>query len=112
MSRFPIRLRLTLAFALAMAVLLAGTGAFLYLRLASSLDVAIDEGLEARAVDITALLARGAGTLSGTPEGTLADPDERFVQVLDGAAVVDATPQVSGQPRLGPAPVGQARAEE
>lgn len=112
MSRFPIRLRLTLAFALAMAVLLAGTGAFLYLRLASSLDVAIDEGLEARAVDITALLARGAGTLSGTPEGTLADPDERFVQVLDGAAVVDATPQVGGQPLLGPAEVEQALAEE
>ena len=43
MSRLPIRLRLTLAFALAMALVLAATGAFLYFRLQSSLDEAIDE---------------------------------------------------------------------
>ena len=45
MSRLPIRVRLTLAFALAMAVVLAATGAFLYMRLQSSLDEAIDQGL-------------------------------------------------------------------
>jgi two-component system OmpR family sensor kinase len=42
-SRLPLRLRLTLAFALAMAAVLVVTGVFLYVRLGSSLDAAIDE---------------------------------------------------------------------
>ncbi|HET9322396.1 MAG TPA: ATP-binding protein [Gaiellaceae bacterium] len=60
MSRLPIRVRLTLAFALAMAAVLAATGAFLYLRLQSSLDEAVHETLAARLVDATALARSGA----------------------------------------------------
>jgi two-component system, OmpR family, sensor kinase len=59
MSRMPIRLRLTLAFAIAMAVVLATTGAFVYFRVASSLDESIDEGLEERLRDAAALARAG-----------------------------------------------------
>ncbi len=58
MSRIPIRIRLTLAFALAMAVVLAAIGGFLYVRLGSSLDEAIDESLQARLVEVCARAAR------------------------------------------------------
>jgi two-component system, OmpR family, sensor kinase len=90
--RLPIRLRLTLAFAAAMAVMLAATGAFLYVRLASSLDETVDEGLGARAADVGALVARG-GDLSGAPP---AHGDESLTQVLDpDGRVVLASPGVS-----------------
>jgi two-component system OmpR family sensor kinase len=55
MRRLPIRLRLTLAFALAMAVLLAATGAFIYFRVGSALDEAVNESLDARLTDAKAL---------------------------------------------------------
>jgi two-component system, OmpR family, sensor kinase len=89
MSRIPIRLRLALAFALAMAVVLAATGAFLYLRLQSSLDEGIDEGLEVLSAQATADVRRGE------PVGATPVPaDERFIQVLalDGR-LLDATPR-------------------
>ena len=50
MSRFPIRLRVAAAFALAMAVVLAGTGWFLYARLSSHLEIALDGELRLRAL--------------------------------------------------------------
>ena len=89
MSRLPIRVRLTLAFALAMAVVLAATGAFLYMRLQSSLDEAIDEGLETLWAQAAADVQRGE-PVGDTPIPT----DERFIQVLapDGR-VLEATPQ-------------------
>ena len=43
MSRLPLRVRLTRFFALAMAVVLAGVGAFVYVRLERSLPEQIDE---------------------------------------------------------------------
>jgi two-component system, OmpR family, sensor kinase len=58
MSRFPIRTRLTLAFVLAMAVVLTATGAFVYFRVASSLDEAVNENLDARLADARTLVAR------------------------------------------------------
>jgi len=86
MSRLPIRLRLTLAFALAMAVVLAATGAFLYLRLGSSLDEAIDESLQARTTEVIPQV------VSGEPVGPGGDADDRFVQVLDlGSRIVGGT---------------------
>jgi two-component system OmpR family sensor kinase len=106
-SRLPIRLRLTLAFALAMAVVLVGAGAFLYLRLGSSLDEAINDGLEARAAEVATLVARGDSDLGQGP-GRL-DQDERFVQVLDPAGrIIDATPRVSRQPLLESAQLNRA----
>jgi two-component system OmpR family sensor kinase len=78
MNRLPLRLRLTLAFAVVMAVVLAATGAFLYFRLASSLDEAIDDGLEARAADIAATLS------SDQPRVPLEGADgERVSQVIE-----------------------------
>jgi two-component system, OmpR family, sensor kinase len=77
-TRLPIRIRLTLAFAIAMAVVLAAIGVFLYVRLASSLDETIDDGLEARAADAAAVVARGDGGPSRS------DDDDSFVRVVDG----------------------------
>jgi len=95
MSRLPIRVRLTLAFALAMAVVLAATGVFLYLRLASSLDETIDEGLQTRAVELAPLVGGNASLLQGSGYAG----DEAFAQVLDrDGRVVDATPQIGERP--------------
>jgi two-component system OmpR family sensor kinase len=101
-SRLPIRLRLTLAFALAMAAMLGATGAFLYVRLGSSLEETVDEGLQARAADIAALVARrdpGSADLGGS---LLAPQDESLTQVLDREGrIVYATPHVRERPLLG-----------
>ncbi len=101
MRSIPIRLRLTLAFALAMGVVLAATGAFLYLELRTSLDESIDESLEARVSEVAPRLALG-GLIVGPGMGSgLVDPDERFLQVLDlRDRVVDATPTVEDTPLL------------
>jgi two-component system OmpR family sensor kinase len=108
-SRLPLRLRLTLAFAFAMAAVLVGTGAFLYLRLGSSLDVAIDEGLQARAADLAALVPRDDGGLGQGTGSSSRDQDERFAQVLDPeGGIVDATPQVSARPLLVPDQLARA----
>jgi heavy metal sensor kinase len=97
MSRLPIRLRLTLAFALAMAIVLAATGAFLYLRLGSSLDETINEGLQARAAELAPFVARNTSSLE---QGGYVG-DETFAQVLaSDNRVVDATPQVGERPLL------------
>jgi heavy metal sensor kinase len=95
MSRLPIRARLTLAFALAMVVVLVAVGAFVYFRLASSLDEAIDESLKARAADASAFAARGDPGFDVSSGTGLVESEESFGQVLDvQGRVVDATPQV------------------
>jgi two-component system, OmpR family, sensor kinase len=107
-SRLPIRLRLTLAFALAMAAVLVGTGAFLYLRLGSYLDESLNDSLEARALEVGSLVARGEPGLGEGP-GSRLDQDERFVQVLElDGGIVDATPRVSGRPLLEPDQIARA----
>jgi heavy metal sensor kinase len=101
MSRLPIRLRLTLAFVLAMAVVLAATGAFLYVRLGASLDEAIDESLQARTAELAPRVITGDPGLEATLQAGLVDPDERFVQILDESGrLVLATPQVDETPLL------------
>lgn len=94
MRRLPLRLRLTAAFALAMAVVLAATAILLYVRLGAELEKTIDDGLQSRARDVTALVDR---------TGSLADvgSEDDFVQLLgqDGA-VIDATPEVRGESQL------------
>src|SRR5262245_45060304 len=107
MSRFPIRVRLTLAFVVAVAIVLAATGAFLYVRLQSSLDEAIAETLEQRALEVDARLARGE-TLRGLPVAA----DEGFGQVLgpDGE-VLDSTANVAAAPVIDGEQADRARAE-
>ena len=101
MRRIPIRLRLTLAFALAMGVVLAATGAFLYVQLGTSLDEAIDESLEARVSEVAPRLALGGLTVGPGMGSGLVDPDERFIQLLDvQGRVVEATPTVEEEPLL------------
>jgi signal transduction histidine kinase len=100
MGRLPIRIRLTLAFALVMAVVLAATGAFLYLRLASGLDRTIEQGLRTRAADITALVRQSD---TGLREGRTGGVDSGLAQVVDARGeIVDATPGVAR--RLVPTP--------
>ena len=70
MSRLPIRVRLTAAFAVAMAVVLAATGAFVYIQLESALDESVDENLAARLSDATNLAGAVAPTgITMTEEG-------------------------------------------
>jgi signal transduction histidine kinase len=108
MSRLPIRIRLTLAFTLVMAVVLAATGLFLYLRLASTLDHALDQGLRTRAADVAALVRQ---TDTGLRDGRNAQPDGGFAQVIGRRGqVVDATPGVARGALLTTEQLGQARA--
>ena len=69
MSRLPIRLRVTAAFAVAMAAVLAGTGLFLYLRLASHLALALDRDLQLRAQDLAALVSQPRASLARESRG-------------------------------------------
>jgi heavy metal sensor kinase len=96
-SRIPLRLRLTLAFALVMAVVLAATGAFLYLRLQASLGESIDENLRLRAADVAALVLRDETALE--TRGFGGDDDEGLAQLIDGeGAVLGATtPRVAAR---------------
>lgn len=103
MSRLPIRIRLTLAFAAVVAAVLGGTGLFLYLRLESNLDQAIDRGLQARLADVAVLSQQKGKGLSNARPGSSAEPDANFAQLLrssDGV-VLSTTPGVSGSPLVG-----------
>ena len=89
MKRLPIRLRLTLAFAGAMALVFVATGAFVYFRLASSLDATIDSGLRTRANELSELVTAGNLDMPG-----------RFAQVIrpDGTTLdASATPLISSE---------------
>jgi len=91
-SRFPIRLRVAAAFALAMAVVLAGTGWFLYARLSSHLEIALDGELRLRAQDLAALVREPDGSLAAAGGGRLVEHGESYAQLIDAAGrVVDAT---------------------
>jgi two-component system, OmpR family, sensor kinase len=79
-NRLPIRARLTLAFAVAMAVVLAATGALVYLGLRSALDEAIDDSLQSQVEDLVAGQSPQANT------------DERRAQVIDGSGRVVGEP--------------------
>jgi two-component system, OmpR family, sensor kinase len=108
MSRVPLRLRLTAAFAIAMAVVLAGAGFLLYHHLASSLDRTIDQGLRARAADVSALV-RQADT--GLQESQLkSGAANGFAQVLDARGrIFDQSPGVGRNPLLTQDQLARAR---
>jgi two-component system OmpR family sensor kinase len=111
MSRLPVRWRLTAVFLAAMALILAATGLFLYLRLASSLDQAIDDGLRTRADDVAALVRQSNSGLREGGRGSLAEEDESLTQVLDSRGrVVDTTPQLGDSPMLSRAEAVRASA--
>jgi signal transduction histidine kinase len=82
-----------------MAVVLATTGLFLYVRLGSSLDRTIDQGLRARAADVAALVEQAD---TGLADAQLRRaPETGFAQVIaTGGKVTDATPGLSRSPLL------------
>jgi signal transduction histidine kinase len=92
-----------------MAVLLAATGLFVYGRVQSSLDGAIDRSLHSRAADVAALAqqsdtglsdSRNAGVLGQTP----------VAQVLDAnGRLLDKSPTLAARPLLNAAQVARAR---
>ena len=110
MSRVPIRVRLTLFFAVAMAVVLATVGLFLYARVASDLDRALNVELRSRAQDLSALVLRG-GSLRRTGSPFI-EHGETFAEVLtiDGR-VLDATPSIGSSVLLSPSQLARARAK-
>jgi signal transduction histidine kinase len=73
MSRIPIRIRLTLFFAAAMAIVLAAIGGFVYSRVASDLDRALDKDLRSRGQALTALAQRGGSVRTTDTADTFAD---------------------------------------
>jgi two-component system OmpR family sensor kinase len=92
-SRRSIRLRVTAAFALAMAVVLAASGWFLYSRLASHLEVALNHELRLRAQDLAALVRQPDGSLATDAGGRFVEHGESYAQLLDrNGRVLDATP--------------------
>lgn len=101
LARIPIRLRLTAGFTLVMAVLLAATGVFVYLRLASALDSAIESGLRTRVQDVASLVQQSSsGLREASSTGRLED-GESYAQVLTPAGrIVDTTPQLRTTPLL------------
>jgi signal transduction histidine kinase len=84
-----------------MALVLAATGLFVYLRLESELDAAIDQGLRSRAGDVGALVTQAEGGLAEAGRLPLTERGENLAQILDaGDRVVDATPAYKGAPLL------------
>ena len=87
LSRVPVRIRLTLAFTAVMAVVLVAVGLFVYARVGSDLDAALDNSLRSRADDLAALA--GGGRLGSPDEDRLVASDESLAQVIgpDGRVV-------------------------
>jgi signal transduction histidine kinase len=106
----PLRWRLTMAFAGGMAVVIAGFGAFLYLRTGAELLRGVDMDLRARAAVVVTALREGRPAPLDAGRG-LIDPDESFAQVLDGGdgRVVTTTAAVAGAPMLDRGAVAAAR---
>jgi two-component system OmpR family sensor kinase len=96
----PIRLRLTLAFASAMAIVLTATGAFVYFRLESSLDEAVDESLEVRLADAMAVARTAPAGRTTFEDGfteirVSTEPDPKL-----GRYELDRVPGVDGRVRV------------
>jgi two-component system OmpR family sensor kinase len=84
-----------------MAVVIAGFGAFLYLRTGAELLRSVDMDLRARAAVVVTALREGRPAPLDAGRG-LIDPDESFAQVLDGGdgRVVTTTASVAAAPML------------
>jgi heavy metal sensor kinase len=103
MSRVPVRIRLVLAFAAVMAVVLAGTGLFVYDRLADDLDDTVDRELGARLAGVAAIVRDDGDDLGDPAQDPLVAVDPgAIVQVLDEDGTVAGTtvPELSDHPLL------------
>jgi hypothetical protein len=105
MRRLPIRVRLTAAFATAMLLVLLAAALFVALRLHADLDDQVNNNLQARTV-AAANAYRGGARLAAV---ALEDPEESFVQLLDGSGeVLESGGEVVG-PAILPEEVRQSR---
>jgi heavy metal sensor kinase len=108
MSRVPLRLRLTAAFAVGMGAVLTVAGVLLYQHVTRTLDRTLDDGLQARAADVAALVAQADTGLaeSRVRVGT----DTGFAQVLDARGrSIDQTPGLAPTALLRPDQLERAR---
>ncbi|MBM0237074.1 HAMP domain-containing protein [Micromonospora sp. ATA32] len=90
MGRLPLRIRLIAGFAAAMLLVLAGAGAFVYLRVQYALDLRLDEDLAAQSAQLTGLVRAG-----GVPHDNraVATAPGGYYQILDaGNHVLAASP--------------------
>jgi signal transduction histidine kinase len=110
MSRLPIRLRLTAAFALAMVLVLAGAGLFVYERLQSDQDDAIDDGLRATADELAGTIDAGPNALH-TGAGRPSAFEDGFAQLLEvDGSLIDCF-GAAPEPALSPAEASRASRE-
>lgn len=110
MSRLPIRLRVTAAFALAMAVVLASSGWFLYARLGSHLQLALNRELGLRAQDLAALVRQPHASLRTDRAGRFVEHGESYAELLDPRGrVLDATTPIGSVGLLTPSELRAAR---
>ena len=114
MSRLPIRVRVTLAFAVVMVFVLAAIGFFLRSQLEDRLSESIDEGLTARAGQLSVVLREsGAGLSDSGAEESLLEQEDTLAQVLEAdGEVVDSTAQLEGEPVLTESQLAQAASED
>lgn len=109
MRRLPVRWRLTLAFIVVMAVVLTATGLFVYARVQSDLDSAIDRSLRSRAADVAALAQQSDTGLSDSRNAGVLGRVQ-IAQLLDARGrLLDKTPNLVPRPLLDPSQVARAR---
>src|SRR5680860_1379272 len=102
LSRLPIRVRLALLFCAIMAVVLLATGAFLHWRLGSTLDSAIDEGLENRFEELATVVSSAEENIPEDEETLLGEEGETVVQILSSDGEVLYQSGGVSQPLLSP----------
>jgi signal transduction histidine kinase len=108
LSRIPVRIRLTLAFTAVMAVVLIAVGLFVYGRVGSDLDAALDSSLRSRADDLAAVA--GPGRPSRRDQDRLVASDESVAQVIgSGGRVEFSSAGVGMRPLLQPDELTRAR---
>ena len=98
-----LRTRVTLVSAALMAVVLAATGAFVYLRLQTELRQAMDETLRSRA-EAERLVVERSGVLPSD------QPDDAFAQLIgsDGS-LIESSGSIAGEPRSWSRPTSPPR---
>jgi two-component system, OmpR family, sensor kinase len=97
----PIRIRLTIAFTAVMAVVLVAVGVFVYGRVGSDLDHALDTSLRTRADDLAATAATAGGDPIEQVRPRLVERDESLAQVIGPAgSVLSGSPGFENVPLL------------
>jgi two-component system OmpR family sensor kinase len=94
LAHLTIRVKLTLGFLAAMTLVLAATGAFLYVRFAGELNHAIDRGLRSQVDSVRTLIGQTDTGLRDGGRGLNAQR-QSFAQVLYGGRVLDFTVPLS-----------------